>query len=228
VQHGRGCNVDVVQLIPHCNGTHTESRYHIVDRPERIPPVTPTVLMPALLLSVAAQGAVNCGETYEPPLSPSDHVITVAELTRAWQSIVATWGNWAAPAMIVRTRPNSPAKQTTHYAAPALPPFFTNEAVDWLASHCVHLLVDLPSIDRTHDDGVLSNHHRFWRIAAGSSVAAATAAHDKTITEMIFVDDALTDGMYLLNLQVPAWETDAVPSRPVLFAIVPVAEALGD
>jgi hypothetical protein len=155
-------------------------------------------------------------------------VIPVGELTKAWQGIVANWGNWAAPALIVRTRPNAPEKQTRRYSAPQLPPFFTNEAVDWLSTHCDHLLVDLPSIDRTHDEGRLSNHHRFWRIAAGSSVAGASAAHDKTITEMIFVDDSLTDGMYLLNLQLPAWETDAVPSRPVLFTIRPVAITPGD
>lgn len=30
-QQGGCCNVDVIELIPHCNGTHTESAGHIVD-----------------------------------------------------------------------------------------------------------------------------------------------------------------------------------------------------
>ena len=29
---GGGCNVDVLQMIPHCNGTHSETVGHIVDR----------------------------------------------------------------------------------------------------------------------------------------------------------------------------------------------------
>ncbi len=42
---------------------------------------------------------------------------------------------------------------------------------------------------------------------------------DKTITEMIFVDDEIRDGLYLLNLQMPAFPTDAAPCRPVIYAL---------
>ena len=36
------------------------------------------------------------------------------------------------------------------------------------------------------------------------------------MTEMIYVADELADGLYLLDLQVPRWSLEAVPSRPLL------------
>ena len=41
----------------------------------------------------------------------------------------------------------------------------------------------------------------------------------KTITEMIFVDNHIEDGSYLLNLQIPAFVSDAAPSRPIIFKL---------
>ena len=40
-----------------------------------------------------------------------------------------------------------------------------------------------------------------------------------TITEFIFVDNSIKDGLYILNLQVAPIENDASPSRPVLYKI---------
>ena len=39
------------------------------------------------------------------------------------------------------------------------------------------------------------------------------------VTELAFVPESLADGLYLLDLQVPAFATDAAPSRPVLYPI---------
>jgi hypothetical protein len=36
---------------------------------------------------------------------------------------------------------------------------------------------------------------------------------------MIFVDDTIKDGSYILNLQIASFENDASPSKPVLFKI---------
>ena len=36
---------------------------------------------------------------------------------------------------------------------------------------------------------------------------------------MIFVPNEVKDGRYLLNLQVPAFVSDAAPSRPILYKI---------
>ena len=40
-----------------------------------------------------------------------------------------------------------------------------------------------------------------------------------TITEMVYVEDSVADGLYCLNLQVPAFELDAAPSRPILYPL---------
>jgi hypothetical protein len=36
---------------------------------------------------------------------------------------------------------------------------------------------------------------------------------------MIFVDNHIEDGSYLLNLQIPAFVSDAAPSRPIIFKL---------
>jgi hypothetical protein len=36
---------------------------------------------------------------------------------------------------------------------------------------------------------------------------------------MIFVENQILDGKYLLNIQIPAFVADAAPSRPIIFKI---------
>ena len=73
--------------------------------------------------------------------------------------------------------------------------------------------------DRMYDDGLLTNHHLFWNIPEGTHRLTADCHTGKTITEMIFVPDEITDGRYVLNLQIAPFCSDAAPSRPILFAI---------
>ena len=75
-----------------------------------------------------------------------------------------------------------------------------------------HLLVDLPSVDKEQDGGALLSHKTFWNINTGPDL-------NKTITEMIYVDKEHEDGLYLLNLQVLSLESDASPSRPILYKL---------
>ena len=97
-------------------------------------------------------------------------------------------------------------------------PYFTNEAMQMIDRLGVsHLLVDLPSIDRGNDDGRLSNHRIYWRQPADFHSIMKETMTNRTITEMIYVDDFIDDGLYLLNIQFPAIETDAVPSRPIIY-----------
>ena len=42
---------------------------------------------------------------------------------------------------------------------------------------------------------------------------------NSTITEMIFVNNEVKDGSYLLNLQIASFENDASPSKPILFEL---------
>jgi len=82
-----------------------------------------------------------------------------------------------------------------------------------------HLVVDVPSIDRAHDEGRLIAHRLFFGLPRGAVQLAAATRPAATITELAFIPDALADGAYLLELQVPALAGDAVPSRPRLYAV---------
>jgi hypothetical protein len=79
-----------------------------------------------------------------------------------------------------------------------------------------HLLVDIPSVDRLFDDGNLTAHNIFWDTKLKKYNQSTKS---KTITEMIYVPDCISDGSYLLNLQIPAFLSDAAPSRPILYAL---------
>jgi arylformamidase len=87
----------------------------------------------------------------------------------------------------------------------------------WLVEQGIeHLLVDLPSVDRAEDGGELVAHRVFWGLPPGSRDIGESRRPHASITEMIFVPDELEDGPWLLRLEIPALNTDAVPSRPVL------------
>ena len=91
------------------------------------------------------------------------------------------------------------------------------DAMEYLVSLGLkHLLVDTPSVDRLFDDGHLSAHNIFWE-TKGKELNPNT--QNKTITEMIFVPSSVEDGSYLLNLQIPAFVSDAAPSRPIIYKI---------
>jgi hypothetical protein len=80
------------------------------------------------------------------------------------------------------------------------------------------LLIDLPSVDREHDEGKLLAHKAFWNVTDVANLNS-DARHDATITELIFVPDNVPDGNYLLNLQIASFENDASPSKPILYRI---------
>ena len=49
--------------------------------------------------------------------------------------------------------------------------------------------------------------------------AKGFAASDLYLPGPTFVDDVVSDGLYLLNLQLPAFHSDAAPCRPVVYAL---------
>lgn len=213
VARGASCNCEVLTFIPHCNGTHTECVGHLTRQPLDAHRVIPAGLLPALLLSVAAEPAPAAGEDSEPAPQPGDRLITARTLERAWPA--------AAPfepqALLVRTLPNTREKLTHDYSGET-PPYLTRQAAQLLVRRGIwHLIVDVPSIDRTHDEGRLTAHRIFFGLPRQSVELAAAARPEATVTELAFVPDELTDGAYLLELQAPALGGDAVPSRPLLY-----------
>jgi hypothetical protein len=61
-------------------------------------------------------------------------------------------------------------------------------------------------------------HKAFWNVKDVNNLNE-DARLDCTITEMIFVDDSVKDGSYILNLQMAPFENDASPSKPILFKV---------
>src|SRR5690606_13966067 len=70
-RRGGSCNVQVLQLNPHCNGTHTECVGHIVDDAVHAATVLRGGLLPATLISIAPTHA--SGETSHPAPRDADH-----------------------------------------------------------------------------------------------------------------------------------------------------------
>src|SRR5262249_52682114 len=98
------------------------------------------------------------------------------------------------------------------------PPYLSRDAAEFLVFRGIeHLVVDLPSIDRAHDEGRLTAHRVFFGLPPGSHSLSQARRPRSTVTELAFIPDAVTDGPYLLEIQVPAIAGDAVPSRPLLY-----------
>jgi hypothetical protein len=77
------------------------------------------------------------------------------------------------------------------------------------------LVVDLPSLDRG-DDASLAAHRAYWGLSTGSRRAAEATRATALVTELAYIPDRLLDGLYLLELQIAPFASDAAPSRPVI------------
>ena len=200
VAQGGSVNFRNVFFNPHGNGTHTECVGHIAQEVHSVNKNLDRYFFVAQLISVEPKPIASPFEA-----DKTDQIIDKDLLEG--QILEGT------EALIIRTLPNSASKTTLDYSNKNAP-YFTEEAMRYIVEMGIdHLLVDLPSVDRESDGGALACHHIFWEYPH------QTRFH-KTITEFIFAEDAVTDGRYLLNLQVAALENDASPSRPVIFPII--------
>jgi len=213
---GGGCNFEQLVITPHCNGTHTECLGHITNKRFSIQEQLKDSLMPATLISVTPENAVNSVDSYKPDKEKEDVFISKDLLVKALLSVPKVFNK----ALVIRTLVNDDSKKARNYMEHE-PPFFSLEAMKYIVELGVeHLLIDIPSVDRSFDDGNLNAHHIFWNVEAGSHEAGSKIALQKTITEMIYVDDKIEDGSYLLNLQIAPFVSDASPSRPLLYPLI--------
>jgi hypothetical protein len=142
--------------------------------------------------------------------------VTAAALDAAFRS----HGGAAPRAMILRTTQESARGPHHHYRGPAPAPYLSRQAAAWLVDHGIdHVVLDLPSADRAEDGGRLTAHHIFFGLPAGSRRARDARRPQASITELAWIAPALPDGHYLLDLQMPAFLSDAAPSRPLLYAV---------
>ncbi|RMG24680.1 MAG: cyclase family protein [Bacteroidetes bacterium] len=215
VRQGGSCNVETYTLTPHCNGTHTECVGHLAAERLSVHHSLQDSLLPACLISISPQVAASTPDTYLPPFDADDHIISREALQAALQQVPAAF----CQALVIRTLPNPPEKRFWDYGSHK-PPFFSLEAMRFIRQKKVqHLLLDLPSVDRLYDEGRLSAHRLFWGMQPGATATPVAAAQARSITELIYVPNETPDGLYLLNLQIPAFTGDAAPSRPRLFRL---------
>ena len=122
-------------------------------------------------------------------------------------------------AIVIRTLPNDLQKKSRKYSH-TNPPYLTESAAIFLRKIGVeHLLIDLPSVDKEHDEGKLLAHKAFWNVT-NTTHLNDDARMNCTITELIFVENDIEDGDYLLNIQMASFENDASPSKPVLYRLM--------
>ena len=196
-RRGGSCNFEQITLIPHCNGTHTECVGHITKERISVRRCLQDAFVSASLITVTPE--YRQGEL----LIGSAHLDAVSD---------------DASALVIRTLPNDDRKFSLTYDEKNMPAYFSADAMRSIVDKGYkHLLVDLPSIDRLFDEGKLTNHRIFWNVEEGSFEVNDNTRMGSTITELIYVPDEIADGPYWLNLQIPPFESDAAPSRPVLF-----------
>jgi len=199
VAAGSSTNFNNIAFNPHAHGTHTECLGHITRDFFSINDALKTFFFVAELISVT------------PEDKDGDLVITKAHVEAALKSK-------EPEALIIRTLPNTEDKKHKNYSY-SNPPYLEEAAARFIRETGInHLLIDLPSVDREEDGGKLLAHKAFWNVKDTHNLNA-DARHNATITELVFIDDKITDGAYLLNLQIASFDNDASPSKPVLYGL---------
>ncbi|REJ79137.1 MAG: hypothetical protein DWQ47_06760 [Acidobacteria bacterium] len=217
-RRGGSCNFEQVTLIPHCNGTHTECVGHITDERTSIGDSLRESLFAAVLISVSPEALYGAEDTYPNQPGETDLAITAKGISRKVEKYLS--GDSGVNALVVRTLPNDEGKKSRLYTD-LVPPFFSTEAIRLVSRLGIdHLICDVPSIDRLHDGGKLSNHRIFWKVEEGSNELGPDSRTDRTITELAYIPDSAKDGIYLLNLQIAPFQSDAAPSRPLLYPVI--------
>jgi arylformamidase len=215
-REGGSCNCEQLTLVPHCNGTHTECVGHLTDDRVTVAETLRGGMWLALLLSVQPVEASVSGEGSDPAPAPGDTLVTAASLAAG----LAAHQDLSPAALVVRTHPSGAGRMSRQYTGPAPAPFLSREAAEWLVEQEIeHLVLDLPSADRADDGGRLTAHRVFFGLPAGSRRAAEARRPQATVTELAFIAPTIRDGWYLLDLQIPAFLSDAAPSRPLLYPV---------
>ena len=194
VAQGGPCNHQRISLAAHGNGTHTECFGHLSPNPEiTLNKCLIKFHFSTRLISVEPQFGKD-GDTFI-----------------LWSDVERLVGPQYPEALIIRSLPNSAKKLTQDYSG-TNPPYLEAGFGEKLAINNVqHLLVDLPSIDKEINNE-LPNHHGFWNYPS-------SPRNDCTITELIYVPEEIPDGLYLLNIQICSIESDASPSKPVIYSM---------
>jgi kynurenine formamidase len=194
VAAGSSANCENLFINAHGNGTHTECIGHITKERITINQSLKEFFFVAQLLTLSPK-----------PFYDNQKALLLKDAEAEINPNVQ--------AILLRSEPNGVEKKLMNYSGNI--PICIEPA---LAGHIAgigisHLLVDLPSVDPEHDDGKMEAHKAFWKPGDESRLGC-------TITEMFYASSEIKDGIYLMNLQIAALETDASPSKPVLYQLI--------
>ena len=196
VKEGGAVNFRNIEFNPHGHGTHTECLGHITREVHSVNKVLTNFFFKARLVSILPKRVTRENGEIDFVIGPDQIDLTGFE----------------GEALVVRSLPNVGKKLHTNYSN-SNPPYFDLRCVDkLLKANIDHLLIDLPSVDRENDGGTLVFHHAFWEVPQRPNFK-------RTITELIFVDNSIDDGDYILEIQMAPFQNDASPSRPVLYKL---------
>jgi kynurenine formamidase len=243
VAEGGAVNFRDVYFNPHGHGTHTENVGHIIDTEVPVVKSVGSSHYMAKLITVeltkqdgmqdSSKDVSQDGEqdsskdVSQDAEQDSTKDVSQDAMQDSTKDVSqdASQGDWVVneeslmgmdlnvEALIIRTKPNDHSKVQKQYSGTNFP-YLTLRAMQRIVDAGVqHLLIDLPSVDREEDGGALAAHHLFWNVPAEPNF-------QKTITELIYVPNEISDGNYILNLQVSNFANDAAPSRPMLFDLM--------
>lgn len=194
VAEGGSVNYQKLTITPHGNGTHVECFGHITNSGTTVSSQLKNYHFYAQLISLEPEES-----------SDGDFIIQMNEQLSALSFE-------GVKALVIRTLPNNKEKLSRAYSG-TNPPYLSKELIEFIVSKGIeHLLIDLPSLDKEIDGGVLAAHNAFWGLPDNIRTYS-------TVTELVFVPDNISDGNYLLNLQTIDLEMDAAPCKPILYEI---------
>lgn len=180
------------------------------------------------LLTVRPEPFAASGDAYSDAADAGDAVVSARALRDAMRaverdlaacrSVPQSQVDAFREAICIRTLPNDDGKRVRDYTG-TNPAYLTVDAAALLADEwaAAHVVADLPSVDRERDGGRLLAHRILWGVPRHGRIVPLP--QQRTITELAFFPDALPDGLHVLDLQAVNIESDAVPSRPILFPV---------
>lgn len=190
IKKGSSVNFYDIRFNPHGNGSHTETYGHISPLHESVNDHLKNHHFIARLVHLS------------PEQKGEDKIVT-------WRALQEKVKKWNVEALIVKT-----GDYPLGYDFSATnPPYFDHHVLEFVREMGIqHFLTDLPSVDREEDGGKLLSHKAFWNYPEEPREGA-------TISELLHIPSSAKEGLYLLNLQVAAFQNDASPCRPVIYPL---------
>lgn len=197
IQEGGAANCMVVTIAPHGAGTHTECIGHIAEGDYSI---SNTLTNSFFLGYYSMVGVISVGE---------DSVVSHSEI----ENILSHLPNGTTALALNIEGYFSGDNSGTN------PAYFLPETMELIVKSGIeHLIVNIPSVDKEEDGGVLASHHSFWNYKRNGFPRFGA-----TITELATFPEDLESVSYMVEIQIAPIHSDASPSRIFLYPIEALA-----